>query len=89
MSGTYQHREGSGSLFPNKKGSDNHPDMKGDAMVNGVVVEVAAWRKTTASGKEFLSLKISGKRQSAPPRDPPPGRGGDVDSEIPFSACKE
>lgn len=91
MSG-YQHREGFGSLFPNKKERDNHPDMKGDAMFNGVIVEVAGWKKTTGNGKEYISIKIGEKRQPSQPQQPreaPQGRGGasrddDLNSDIPF-----
>lgn len=63
MSG-YQHREGSGSLFPNKKERDNHPDWKGDAMFNGQIIEIAGWDKTTAGGKRFISVKVQEKRAS-------------------------
>lgn len=96
MSGTYQHREGFGSLFANRdKAGDNHPDMKGDAMFNGAIVEVAAWKKTTAGGKEYLSLKIGLKRQQGAqpeaPRQEMPRQagGGNLDDDIPFSAGKE
>lgn len=92
MSG-FQHREGFGSLFPNRdKKDDRHPDMKGDALFNGVIVEVAAWKKTTAGGKEYLSIKIGEKRQAAAPtpqpaREAPPGPAytkGTDDDAIPF-----
>ena len=63
MSG-YQHREGFGSIFPNKKERDNHPDWKGDAMFNGNLIEVAGWNKTTAGGKSYISIKVQEKRQS-------------------------
>lgn len=59
----YEHREGSGSLFKNdKKGNDKAPDMKGDALYNGELVSIAAWRKSGAKG-DFYSLKIEPKQQ--------------------------
>lgn len=94
MSG-YQHKEGFGSLFDNRdKKDDRHPDMKGDAMFNGVLVEVAAWKKTTAGGKAYFSLKIQNMRQQpqrneAPPADTRKPGGGRLDDDIPFTACKE
>jgi hypothetical protein len=50
----YQHKEGSGTLFPNKKTKDTHPDWKGDALVNGVLMEIAGWDK---GGRISLSIK--------------------------------
>ena len=95
MSG-WQHREGSGSLFKNKhKTADNHPVSKGDIMLGGVLYEIAAWKKTKQDGEEFLSL--SGKvKEARPQREERPAPrqepqrqagGGDLDDEIPFSAC--
>ena len=44
-------------------------------MVNGVVMEIAAWTKTTSKGTEMLSLKFSPAREredapSAPAKAP-------------------
>lgn len=97
MSG-YQHREGFGSMFQNKKERDNHPDWKGDAMFNGNLIEVAGWNKTTAGGKSYISIKVQEKRQSGggggyapePPRDnraptqSRPASKDDIDDEVPF-----
>ena len=71
----YELREGQGSLFPNRKKEpgSKQPDFRGDALVNGVVVEVAAWSKNGAKGS-FLSLSIKPKQErqddagSAPPQ---------------------
>ena len=42
-------------IFPNKKKSKpGHPDYKGKINVNGVVRDLALWRKSGASG-DFLS----------------------------------
>jgi uncharacterized protein (DUF736 family) len=73
----YELRDGSGSLFRNerKQEGDRQPDYRGDAMVNGRKVEIAAWLKTSASGKKFLSLKFSEPRerdQNAKPASPAP-----------------
>ena len=61
----YELRDGSGSLFRNEKKQpgERTPDYRGDAMVNGARVEIAAWVKESASGKKFLSLKFSEPRE--------------------------
>jgi uncharacterized protein (DUF736 family) len=66
----YELRDGSGSLFRNerKQEGDRQPDYRGDAMVNGRKVEIAAWLKTSASGKRFLSLKFQEPRDQEAPK---------------------
>ena len=57
----YEHREGSGSLFPNTyKEKDTQPDYKGDIMLNGELMSIAGWSKPGKNG-EFISVKISPK----------------------------
>lgn len=73
----YELRDGSGSIFRNEKKQpgERTPDYRGDAMVNGARVEIAAWIKETAMGKKFLSLKFSEPRerdQTAKPARPAP-----------------
>ena len=93
MSGTYQHKEGKGSVRPNQyKTDDRHPDMKGDGMFNGVVFDIAMWQRDNGG----YSVSISPKRQPnadapapATALPPPYGRGKRDNDDIPFSACKE
>jgi len=61
----YELRDGSGSIFRNEKKQpgERTPDYRGDAMVNGQRVEIAAWVKESATGKKFLSLKFSEPRE--------------------------
>ena len=89
----YELRDGSGSLFRNEKKQEGErtPDYRGDAMVNGKRVEIAAWVKEAASGKKFLSLKFSEPReQTEAPRAAPAARPSPrphtptPDTEIPF-----
>ena len=93
MSGTYQHKEGAGSMLANNKTSDAQPDWRGDFMLNGTLYEIAGWAGSTQGGKARISLKVQPQRerQPAPRQDAAPqGRGGDADrDEIPFAACKE
>lgn len=69
----YQKREGQGSLFVNnKKQSDNHPDMTGSVVINGVEKRVAAWWKQPRNGgDEYLSISVSDFQQQAAPRQEP------------------
>lgn len=54
----YEHKEGSASLFKNdKKGNQNAPDWRGDGLLNGKKVKIAAWEKHGNKGL-FFSLKI-------------------------------
>jgi len=66
-----------GSCLRNKnKKEPKHPDWRGDAMVNGKLMEVAIWEGQTSGGLDRLSLLFSeprprdgGQSQGAPPRE--------------------
>lgn len=62
----YTHKDGSGSLFPNRKGNDNHPDERGEFMLNGTLYEIAAWVKTDRNGNPWRSLSIKPKQAREP-----------------------
>lgn len=74
----YELRDGQGTLFKNdNRTADNHPNARGEAMIGGVVYEVAAWTKDGRNGK-FQSLSFKPKearpaagagRQERPSRD--------------------
>ena len=68
----YEHREGSGSLFTNHKKEEgsSQPDYRGDAMVGGVLVEIAGWKKQ-GNGGTFLSLNIKPKQEQRPQQEEP------------------
>jgi len=79
---TYAPKEGSGALFKNtRKDKDTHPDYRGDAMVNGQHMEIAAWIKEGKNGK-FMSLAF--KPKTAPAANQSAGRPQPDDSEIPY-----
>jgi hypothetical protein len=95
----YTPKNATGALFKNDKGDNAaRPDYRGDAMVNGELVEIAAWIKPLPSdaSKRYMSLSFKPKQaqQAAPaPRQESrqaPARsnaGGfaDMDSDIPFT----
>ncbi len=83
----YEHREGQGSLFKNgKKEKDSHPDYRGDAMVNGALVEIAAWVKEGKNGGKFMSLSIKPKeeREAPAPEKKTASKFDVLDDGIPF-----
>ena len=89
----YEPKDGSGALFKNDKGDNpNRPDYRGDAMVNGELVQISAWIKEGQKGK-FMSLSFQAKEQQAPaPRQAqkPAPKGvpmDDLDGDIPFVSC--
>lgn len=52
----YEQKEGQGAVFPNdKKGNDKAPDFKGSVLINGVLTEIAMWKKSGSKG-EFYSV---------------------------------
>lgn len=91
---SYEHKEGSGSLFKNdKKLTEKHPDYKGDGMIGGKQVWISAWIKDGAKGK-FMSLSIQEKEQvqqqgmatARAASEPVKDFAGfdDMDSDLPF-----
>lgn len=66
----FQQKNNSGSLFKNdKKQTDKHPDYKGTAIVDGVNKNLAAWIRTSQTGKKYMSITI---------QDPQPKTGFDT-----------
>ena len=60
----FQQRPNNGSLFQNdRKQEDRHPDYTGSALINGVEMQIAGWKKRSSSGKPFLSLSFKPKNQ--------------------------
>jgi uncharacterized protein (DUF736 family) len=66
---TYDNTD-TGALFKNdKKGNEKAPDYTGDIYdASGNKRRIAAWLKVSASGKNYMSLKIEDLRQQ-PPKD--------------------
>lgn len=55
----YEHKEGQGALFKNKKQNDRQPDYKGILVIRGTTLEIAAWEKTSQRGIAYFSLQVS------------------------------
>ena len=82
----YEQKDLTGSLFKNdRKESDNHPDYKGSALLNGVDHWVDSWVNTSKDGKKYMSLKFKPKdAQSGSPRSAAPAHDADLDDDVPF-----
>lgn len=88
----YEIKDNSGSLFRNdKKESENHPDYKGQAVINGVPVWVAGWLKPLKDGGKYMSLSFKAKdtkpKEYEPEKQPAkqaPKSIHDIESDIPF-----
>lgn len=58
----YDKRDGDVAVFKNtRKTNPKAPDYKGDALVNGVVMEVGLWLKKDKNGNTFLVGTIKPK----------------------------
>ena len=81
-----------GVLFRNdRKESDNHPDYKGSAQIDGVEYWLSAWIKEGQKGK-FMSLSFKAKdgnavapSQRKAEQKKPAGSIGDMQDDIPFA----
>ena len=60
-------KDNSGALFKEaEKKSEKHPDYKGNCMVNGEVMYIAAWINTPkAGGDKYMSLSFTPQSEQA------------------------
>lgn len=98
---TFVPKPNTGTLWPNdRKTAPNQPDMKGDAVIDRVLlqdlidkcegdvvkIQIACWDKVIAN-KNCLSLTVSApfvKTESAPVRRQPPRPPVDSNEDMPF-----
>ena len=60
MSGAFEQKDNTGVAFPEQeKKSERHPDLTGNALVNGQKLRVAIWKKESKAGKPYLSIAFS------------------------------
>ena len=79
------------NLFINGKKNDNHPDRRGTGKdEQGNEYEVAGWLKRTKNGDEYVSCKLSPKRDQPAQspdtqvRDPARSETACSDDDLPF-----
>lgn len=63
MSSTFEQKPGDGVVFANESENPNAPAMKGNATLPleikpGQKVQVAMWRKTSKTGKDYYTIRI-------------------------------
>lgn len=64
-------RDNSGSLSKNKKKEkDNHPDVKGSAIIDGVEYWVSGWTKIGDEGDRWMSLSFQKKEERSGNKGP-------------------
>lgn len=81
----YVLKDGQGSLFKNEnKTSDNHPNARGELMIDGVLYEVAAWTKQGSKGP-FQSLSVKRKEVRRETSSAPANFSRDLDDSVPFA----
>ena len=86
----YELREGQGRLWKNKhKTADNHPNARGELLIDGVLYEVSAWTKKTKLGEPWQSLQVK-RKEPRPQAEPAWGSDRkaaepvDFDDDVPF-----
>jgi hypothetical protein len=79
----YEHKPNTGTLFKNdKREKDTHPHARGEALIDGVLYEVAAWTKEGKKGKfQSLSFKAKEARQTSYDE---PDNARPLDNDLPF-----
>jgi len=48
-----------GVLFSQDAETERHPNLTGKVQIKGVEYRLAAWKRTSAGGANYLSLKVS------------------------------
>lgn len=60
-----------GRLFKNdRKTEERQPDLTGDINISGVDYFLSAWKKTSKTGKNYLSISIGNKKEVQPSQQP-------------------
>lgn len=64
-------KELEGALFKNdKKTSENQPDYKGSAMIQGIDYWLSAWINKSVGGVQYLKIKATAKDGQQAPQTP-------------------
>ena len=83
----FELEENTGTLFKNEnKTEDKHPSYKGSFKLNGNVMDIAIWKREGKSGKPYLFVKLSDKKDVKQTKSVDDGWGEPVIQEdgIPF-----
>src|SRR5262249_8953277 len=83
----YELKDLTGSLWPNEdKAGDNYPSYRGSAKIGGIDHWVSLWKKTSKTGKVYLSLSFKPKveKPQVGPGGARPSLRDELDDAIPF-----
>jgi hypothetical protein len=86
----YEQKPETGALFKNeRKTTEQHPNMTGSALIDGVAYFVDAWTNTKPDGSKYQSLKFKRKDKQASPverrmAEASPKSLAEMDDDIPF-----
>lgn len=79
-----QQKDNSGVLFKNdKRESDNHPNYKGSAMVDGSEYWLSAWVNKSKNGQMYMSVSLTPRDNQQQQSQPSPQQGS-FDDDIQF-----
>lgn len=79
----YEIKDNTFSAFANDKGgNDKRPDWTGKAKIDGKEMRVSIWKRTSASGVEYLSGSISEPTKQTATTEPV--KEDTDDSAVPF-----
>lgn len=82
---SYKQKDNSGVLFKNdKKTTEKHPDYNGNCLIGGVDYFMAAWIKTSESGRKYFSFSFTKKDNTATKHQSADNKTGMDDDDIPF-----
>lgn len=66
---TYQPKDKTGALFINgeKEPGSQQPDFRGYVLIDNVRIQLAAWKRWSKTGSEYLSLQLDDKQDGEAP----------------------
>lgn len=80
----YETRELSGSVFKNnRKERETHPDLTGEAKIEGKLYWVSAWKKKTKNGDDWFSFSFK-EKDFSPAKQAVESNQQDLSDDIPF-----
>ena len=81
-----EQKDNTGAIFKNDyKKTEQHPDYKGKAMIDGKAKDVAVWSSESKNGVKYLSIKFSEPWAAAEAEAPKQNMPQDLpDSGLPF-----
>ncbi len=83
----FEQKQNTGALFKNDKAtSKDHPQARGDALIDGIPYWVSAWTNIDQKGNRYQKLKFERKEEKRQARQvsEPRQQERELDDEVPF-----